>query len=101
MTVNDDHHQDKSIITVDTNKLIGVENETIQKLVQNSIDKGSKNITVDLSKVEYISSLGVGILIHAYTSCTNKNIKFNITGVSQHVMNVFSQLKLTELFNIS
>ena len=91
---------DKSTIIVDNNKLIGVEGETFQNLVQSSIEKGSKNITVDLSKVEYISSWGIGLLVHAYTSCHNKSVDFDIEGVNPQVMNVLNQLKLTTLFNI-
>ncbi len=92
--------QGKSIITIDNEKLIGIENETIHKLVSDSIENGSKNITINLSKVEYISSWGIGLLVHAYTTCHNKNVQFNIEGVNAQVINVLSQLKLTEIFNI-
>jgi anti-sigma B factor antagonist len=92
--------QGKSIITIDNEKLIGIENETIHKLVSDSIENGSKNITINLSKVEYISSWGIGLLVHAYTTCHNKNVQFNIEGVNAQVVNVLSQLKLTEIFNI-
>ncbi len=93
-------NQGKSTITIDNEKLIGVENETIHKLVLDSIANGSKNISIDLSKVEYISSWGVGLLVHTYTTCHNKNVKFNIEGVNSQIMNVLNQLKLTEIFNI-
>jgi anti-anti-sigma factor len=92
--------QDKSTIFVDNHKLIGVEGETIQNLVQSSIEKGIKEVIVDLSKVEYIASWGIGILVHAYTTCHNKKVGFSLQGVNPQVMNVLSQLKLTTLFNI-
>jgi anti-anti-sigma factor len=100
MEIHAEHLQDKSKIIIDKNKLIGVESETFQNLVQESIDKKSKNITIDLSKVEFISSWGIGLLVHAYTSCINRNINFHIEGVNAQVMNVLNQLKLTQLFNI-
>jgi anti-anti-sigma factor len=100
MEISAKHSQDKSIITIDKRNLIGVEGETFQNLIQASIDKGSKTIYVDLSKVEYISSWGIGLLVHAYTSCQNKNVTFNIENINEQVMNVLSQLKLTEIFNI-
>ena len=101
MEIHAEHYPDKSIIIVDKNKLIGVESETFQKLVQESIDKGSRTISIDLSKVDYVASWGVGLLVHAYTTCHNKNIRFEINGVNEKVMNVLSQLKLTEIFNIN
>ena len=100
MDIHAEHFPDKSVIVIDKNKLIGIENELFQNIVQESIDKGSKDITVDLSNVEYIASWGVGLLVHAYTSCNNRNIKFNIKGVSGNVMSVLHQLKLNEIFNI-
>jgi anti-anti-sigma factor len=101
MEIHVEHYPDKSIIVIEKNKLIGIENENFQSLVQDSIDKGSKTISVDLSNVEYISSWGIGILVQTYTTCTNRNIKFKIKVVSENVMNVLHQVKLDRLFDIS
>ena len=101
MEIRIEHTQGNSKIIIDKNQLIGVESEKFQQLVQDSINKGSKNITVDLSKVGFISSWGIGLLVHAYTSCMNRNINFNIEGVNAQVLNVLNQLKLTKLFNIN
>lgn len=101
MEISVKHLNSKSVITVNNNKLIGAESEIIQNLVQESIDKGSKEISVDLSKVEYISSWGIGLLVHAYTTCHKKNISFEIEGVNSQVMAVLNQLKLTEILKIT
>ncbi len=101
MEINAKHIEDKSIITIDKNKFIGVEGETFQNLVNNSIDQGSKSISIDLSKVSYISSSGVELLMHAYTACSKKNVGFNIEGANKLVKDVLSNLKLSKIFNIS
>jgi len=93
------HSQDKSIIIINKERLIGLESEFFQKAVQESIDNGNKNISIDLTKVSYVSSMGIGMLVHAYTTCFNKNVKFNIKGANDNVLNVLNNLKLTELFN--
>ncbi len=93
-------NQGNSIITIDNEKLIGVENQIIHKLVSDSIENGSKHISIDLAKVEYISSWGVGLLVHAYTTCHNNNVKFDLRGINPQVINVLNQLKLTEIFDI-
>lgn len=100
MGINVEYNRDKSVIHIDQNKLIGTEAETFHNLVQESIDKGSRNIAVDLSKVEFMSSWGIGLLVHAYTTCSKKNISFNLQGVNDQIMNLLNQIKLTELFNI-
>jgi anti-anti-sigma factor len=101
MEMHAEHLQGKSIIVVDDNNLIGVENKTFQNLVQDSISKGSKIISVDLSKVKYIASLGIESLVHAYTTCTKRNIQFSIQGVSEKVMNVLHQVKLDTILIIT
>jgi anti-anti-sigma factor len=101
MEINAKHFGDKSIITIDKNKFIGVEGETFQNLVNNSIDRGSKNISIDLSKVNYISSSGVELLMHAYKACSKKNVGFDIEGANNLVKDVLSNLKLSKIFNIS
>jgi anti-anti-sigma factor len=100
MELHAEHSGDTSIIIIDKDKLIGIENETFQTLVQSSIDRGSKNISVDLSNVKFIASWGIGSLVHAYTTCNNKQVKFSIKDANASVMNVLNNLKLTMLFNI-
>ena len=101
MDINAIHFEDKSIISVDGNKFLGIEVETSKNAVKNSIDKGSRNISIDLSKVNYISSSGVELLMHAYVACTKKNIRFNVEGANKQVKDVLNTLKLAEIFNIS
>ena len=90
-----------SIIIIDENQLLGIENETFQTLVQHSIEQGSKNISVDLSNVKFISSWGIEGFLHAYKTCTNKNVNFSLKNVNENVMNVLSTLKLKDIFNIT
>jgi len=100
MEIRAEHSPDKSNIIIEKNKLVGIENETFQGLVLESIEKGSKNLIIDLAKVEYVTSWGIGILVHAYTTCVNRNVKFNITNVNENVMHVLHQTKLDTLFQI-
>jgi len=101
MGIHTEHNQDKSIIFIEDHKLIGDEAEAFHNFVQQSIENGSKNISIDLSNVEFISSWGIGLLVHAYTTCSKNQISFSVNGVKQQVLNLLNQIKLTELFNIN
>ena len=92
---------DASIITINKDQLLGVENHLFQTLIQNSIEAERKNIIVDLSNVKYVTSLGIESFIHAHATCKNKNINFTLKNVNAGIRNVLSTLKLTELFGIS
>jgi anti-anti-sigma factor len=92
---------DTSIIIIDENQLLGIENETFQTLVQNSIEQGSKNILVDLSHVKFISSWGIEGFLHAHKTCRKSNVNFSLKNVNPTVMKVLSTLKLNDIFNIT
>ena len=90
----------RSVIHIDQKELIGLQPAEFNNLIQESIEKVSKNISVDLSKVQFISSLGIGLLVHAYTTCMKRNIKFNLQGVNAHIKDMLNRVKLTKVFNI-
>jgi anti-anti-sigma factor len=101
MEMHAKYSQDISTIIIDKDKLVGFENETFLALLQNSIVKGSKNISIDLYNVKFIASMGIGILIRAYKICKDRNIMFKIKNAKSNVVDEFSYLKLTEIFNIN
>jgi anti-anti-sigma factor len=101
METHVDTSDNTSIIIIDENQLLGIENEKFQTLVQNSIEQGSKNILVDLSHVKFISSWGIEGFLHAYKTCSNNNVNFNLKNVNVAIKNVLSKLKLNDIFNIA
>ena len=101
MEIHAEHFPEKSIIKIEKKGFIGIENEIFQGLVQESINNGSKNISVDISGVDYISSWGIGGLVHAYTTCTNRAIRFDLIGVNNSIKKVLHHTRLDTLFNIS
>ena len=100
MQTHVENSEDTSIIIIDENQLLGVENKTFQNLVQNSIEQGIKNISVDLSNVKFISSWGIEGFLHAHKACINNNVNFSLKNVNSAVMNVLSTLKLNEVIKI-
>lgn len=94
-------NNDISIIIIDKDKLLGAENKTFQTLIQDLIEEGCKNITVDLSNVKLITSLGIESFIHACATCKVKNVNFNLKNVNVSVKNVLSTLRLTDIININ
>jgi anti-anti-sigma factor len=101
MEMHAQYSQDISTIIIDKDNLDGFENETFLTLLQNSIYKGCKNISIDLSNVKFVASMGIGILIRAYKLCRNKNIVFKITNAKSTVLNELNHLRLTEIFKIN
>jgi anti-sigma B factor antagonist len=100
MEMHVEKHQEKSIIKIDKNKILGTEAGVFQNLVLDSIEQGSKNITIDLTNVDYVTSWGIGILVHAYTTCINRNVSYRLIGVNENVVNILQKIRLDKFFDI-
>jgi len=100
MQTHVENYHDTSMIVIDENELLGLDKDVFQRMVLNSIEAGCKNISVDLSNVKIISSIGIEGFLHAYKTCTNNNVNFSLKNVSKMVLNELSILKLNKVFNI-
>ena len=63
--------EDKGAVVI---KLVGkmmleYEANDFHEAVLKAIEQNNKNIVVDLSEVEFMSSWGIGILMYGYTTC--------------------------------
>jgi anti-anti-sigma factor len=101
MQTHVENSDNTSIIIIDENQLLGLENNILQKMILSSIEQGSKNISVDLSNVKFISSWGIEGFLHAYKTCTNNNVNFSLKNVNEIIMHELSILKLTDIIHIT
>ncbi|MFZ0389032.1 MAG: STAS domain-containing protein [Calditrichia bacterium] len=95
-----DRQQDKSVIVIDKNNIVGPETGGIQNAVLDLVENQAKTILLDLSKVNYISSYGIGMLMYAYTTCTKRNVEFYLTGVNEKVLKILEIVNLNKIFII-
>jgi len=70
--------------------------EVVNKLIEKGIDK----IIINLEKVDYIDSSGVGALIHIFTSIKRNSFNLRITNVHGSVEKVIKLTKLIGYFPI-
>lgn len=100
MEIEINDQPDFSVIKLNKHSILGNEGVEFQNSVLKTLDKGVKEILVDLSVVEYITSWGIGMLVHSFTTCTNRNAGFALTGVSDRVNSILSKVKLNTIFDI-
>ena len=100
MEININDLEDRTIIKFNKNKLLGTEAVEFQDSVLNTLDKGVNSIVVDLSTIEYVTSWAIGMLVHAYTTATNRKASFSFIGVTNKVREILSKVKLDTIFQI-
>lgn len=67
-------------------------------------DNGTEPVTshiLDLTRVPYIDSAGIGIVVDHFSKCQKAGIRLTATGAGKHVLEQFRLTKIDTLFPIS
>lgn len=70
------------------------------EIVSDAIQDGAKTFVIDLSKVRYISSSGIGLLITMLTKMRNVGGEVYLTSPSEHVKKLLIITKLNNIFTV-
>jgi anti-anti-sigma factor len=89
-----------TVIKFNKKTLIGTETLEFQDSIINVLDRGVNNIVIDLSMVEYVTSWAIGMLVHAFTTATNRNAQFVLEGVAGKVRETLAKVRLDKVFQI-
>lgn len=89
--------QDIVVLTV-SGKILGIPQERaiFNGTIQEYLSLNKRNFVVDLDRVDRINSIGIGMLIAAYTSITRADGRFVLCNLN----NIESILSLTRLITV-
>ena len=76
----------------------GPEAETFRNIFRTLMEEGKKNIIVNLKKVDWINSTGLGILIAGYTSVRKAGGDLVLCNVGDRIDSILYVTKLNLLF---
>ena len=63
------------------------------------IDQNKKKVVIDLSKVEWMNSTGLGILISGLTTMKNNGGELKLAGVTEKIESLLTITKLITVFD--
>ena len=86
------------VISLTGEMMLGYEAQDFQDAISGSLENNKKKIVVDLSNLEFISSWGIGILIHGYTTVINHQGSFTLAAVPDIVNDALQKTKLDTIF---
>jgi len=72
----------------------------LDKAIREAMDDNGPNILIDCTKLEYISSAGLGVFMSYIEEISRNSINFIIFGLSEKVLKVFGILGLDQLLTI-
>ncbi|MCB1164501.1 MAG: STAS domain-containing protein [Candidatus Krumholzibacteriia bacterium] len=76
----------------------GPDADTFHELVKSQLAAGKKQILVNLGKVNWINSTGLGILIAGYTSVQDAGGQFKLANISDRIESILMVTKLAGIF---
>ncbi|MCJ7813617.1 STAS domain-containing protein [bacterium] len=82
------------VVEVQGKLMGGPETDECHKKMKYLIEEGHQQIVIDLSRVEWVNSSGLGMLVACYTSCRNAGGYFKIAGATEKTKSLLTMTKL-------
>ncbi len=87
------------VIDIEGKILLGDGDVEIKQAVETHLSKGHKNILLNLAKVPYIDSAGLGEIIRCYTSIRKSGGDLKLLAPNQRLVDLLSVTKLVNVFD--
>ncbi len=75
-------------------------NSSLHDMVKNLLEDGTRKILLNLEKVDFIDSYGVGEILASYISTKNVGGQLKLAHISQKLSLVFQVTMLSKVFDI-
>jgi len=79
----------------------GDETDELRAAVADLFEQGNRKLVIDLSKVTYLNSTAIGVLVQAHTSYGKNGGTVKLCGINKNINNIFVVSKLTMVFDVS
>jgi anti-sigma B factor antagonist len=78
----------------------GDETVDLRAAVAGFVDRNYDKLVIDLSKVNYMNSTAIGVLVSAQTTYSKKGWQVKLCGINKNISNIFVITKLTLVFEV-
>ena len=96
LTTKDDGHV--TILTLDGDLVIGESETLFKKTVIRLLEEGKVNLLVDLRRVNFLDSSGLGALVRALTNSQKEGGQTKLLGAGPQVRKLLEMTKLDSVF---
>jgi anti-sigma B factor antagonist len=97
--IKDHFHGKIVVLELNGNLMGGDETIEVHEKVKTLIQEGFVNIVIDLAKVKWMNSSGLGVLMSALSSCKNADGVLKIANVTDKVESLLMITQLTKIFH--
>jgi anti-sigma B factor antagonist len=98
MTIKEKMYGDVAVLSLKGNLMGDPDTTEVRDKIYSLLQDDVKKIVLDMSKVKWINSSGLGTLIAAMTSVKNKGGELKLAGVTDKVESLFMITQLIKVF---
>lgn len=99
MTIKEEIRDNVALLFLKGNMMGGPESMEVHEKVKSLLGDKIKKIVIDLSKVKWMNSSGLGALMASMTSLKNSDGELKISGATGKIQNLFMITKLLTIFD--
>ena len=94
------HREDNGVMVIEPKGKImgGPESTELHDLLHDLIDQGKKSVVIDLSKVDWMNSTGLGLLISGLTTLRKSGGELKLANVTDKIQSLLTITKLVTIF---
>ncbi|AFN74464.1 anti-sigma-factor antagonist [Melioribacter roseus P3M-2] len=100
MNVQERTYDDIVLIKLDIDRATIKDAEQLKKIFYAKIEQGFKKVIIDLSKVDFIDSTFLGVLVSALKRTINQGGDLKLVGLRQNVRAMFELTRLHRVFEV-
>lgn len=64
------------------------------------LSRPTGTVTIDMSGLDYISSMGLSVLVNTYKQLNENGFKLRLTNINSHIRDIFKYTRLEQVFDI-
>lgn len=100
MKVNMRQREGVTILDLKGKITIGTGDIALRNAVQDAVNGGATQVLINLADVSTIDSSGVGELVSAYTTATNRGARLKLTNLPPKITDVLTITQLITVFDV-
>jgi len=94
------HREENGVTVIEPRGKImgGPESTELHDLLHDLIDQGKKKVVIDLSRVDWMNSTGLGLLISGLTTLRKSEGELKLANVTEKIQSLLTITKLVTIF---
>ena len=94
------HHEENGVMVIEPKGKImgGPESTELHDFLHDLIDQGKKSVVIDLGKVDWMNSTGLGLLISGLTTIRKSGGELKLANVTDKIQSLLTITKLVTIF---